>query len=63
TRNQLENLQTAMIGKVETYNKSVTSMGAEMKALSKVMEKIMMPLSMNIKELSRITEKFKKIKS
>ncbi|MBU2639637.1 MAG: hypothetical protein KKG75_02930, partial [Nanoarchaeota archaeon] len=47
TRNQLENLQTAMIGKVETYNKSVTSMGAEMKALSKVMEKIMMPLSMN----------------
>ena len=61
-RNQLENLQTAMIGKVELYNKSVTSMGAEMKALSKVMEKIMQPLSMNVKELSRITEKFKKVK-
>jgi DNA-binding transcriptional MerR regulator len=61
-RNQLENLQTATIGKVEVYNKSVTSMSAEMKALSKVMEKIMQPLTMNVKELTRITEKFKKVK-
>ena len=61
-RNQLENLQTATIGKVETYNKSITSMSAEMKALSKVMEKILQPLTMNVKELSKITEKFKKVK-
>ena len=61
-RNQLENLQTTMIGKVETYNKSVSSMSTEMKALSKVMEKIMQPLATNVKELSKISEKFKKIK-
>jgi DNA-binding transcriptional MerR regulator len=61
-RNHLENLQTTMAGKVEVYNKSVVTMGSEMKALSKVMEKIMQPLTMNVKELSRITEKFKKIK-
>ena len=61
-RNQLENIQVGMLGKVEGYNKSVQSMSSEMRALSKVMEKIMQPLTMNIKELSRMTEKFKKIK-
>ncbi|MAG52751.1 MAG: hypothetical protein CMH62_02195 [Nanoarchaeota archaeon] len=61
-RNQLENLQIAILGKVENYNKSVITMSSEMKALSKVMEKIMQPLTMNVKELSRITEKFKKTK-
>tara|TARA_Y100000310_G_C20639988_1_gene793359 strand:+ start:1265 stop:1900 length:636 start_codon:yes stop_codon:yes gene_type:complete len=61
-RNHVENLQITMAGKVETYNKSVTTMSSEMKALSKVMEKIMQPLTMNIKDLSKITEKFKKIK-
>lgn len=61
-RNQLENLQIGMLGKVEGYNKSVLTMSSEMKALSKVMEKIIEPLSMNVKELSRITEKFKNIK-
>mgnify|MGYP001596338114 CR=1 FL=1 len=59
-RNQLENLQIGMLGKVEGYNKSVLTMSSEMKALSKVMEKIIEPLSMNVKELSRITEKLKK---
>mgnify|MGYP001558793318 CR=1 FL=1 len=61
-RNHVENLQTTMIGKVEGYNKSIQSMSIEMKALSSVMEKIMQPLTMNVKELSRITETFKKIK-
>lgn len=61
-RNHVENLQTTMIGKVEGYNKSVQSMSIEMKALSSVMEKIMQPLTMNVKELSRITETFKRIK-
>ena len=61
-RNHLENLQVSISGKVEVYNKSVTTMSAEMKALSKVMEKIMLPLSTNVKELSRITNKFKQIK-
>lgn len=59
-RNQIENLQVGMLGKVEGYNKSVMSMSSEMKALSKVMEKILEPLTMNVKELSRITEKFKR---
>ncbi len=61
-RNHVENLQTTMIGKVEGYNKSIQSMSIEMKALSSVMEKIMQPLTMNVKELSRITETFKRAK-
>jgi hypothetical protein len=62
-RNNIENLQITMVGKVEGYNKSVITMSAEMKALSKVMDKIMQPLTMNVKELGRITEKFKKSKN
>jgi hypothetical protein len=61
-RNHIENLQVTLAGKVDVYNKSVTSLSTEMKALSKVMEKIIQPLTMNVKDLSRIVEKFKKIK-
>ncbi len=60
-RNQLENLQATTIGKVDVYNKSLVTMSTEIRALSKVMEKIMEPLTTNVKELSRITEKFKKV--
>ena len=59
-RNQVENLQSAMVGKVEDYRKNISDLGVEVKALSKVLEKILEPLSNNVKELSRITEKIKK---
>jgi|SRR3989344_123103 len=59
-RNHLENLQTSMLGKVEDYRKSITDVNIEIKTLSKVMEKILQPLTENVKELSRITERLKK---
>lgn len=59
-RNNFENLQTAMIGRVEDYRKSISDMSVEVKALNKILEKIIEPLSENVKELSRITEKLKK---
>jgi len=61
-RNTFENLQTVVLGKVETYNRNILDMNTEIKALSKVFEKIIQPLTYNIKELSRITETLKKNK-
>ena len=59
-RNSFENLQTAMVGRVEDYRKNINDMSIEIKALNKIMERIIEPLSENVKELSRITERLKK---
>jgi len=59
-RHSFENLNNTIIGRVDEYGKGVTDLGVEIKALNKVMEKIIQPLSSNVKELSMITEKFKK---
>jgi len=59
-RHSFENLNNSMIGRVDEYGKGVTDLGVEIKALNKIMEKIIQPLSSNVKELSMITEKFKK---
>ncbi|MBS3151425.1 hypothetical protein J4443_03550 [Candidatus Woesearchaeota archaeon] len=59
-RNHMENLQATMLGKVEDYRKSITDVSIEVKTLSKVLEKILQPLTENVKELSRITERLKK---
>ncbi|MDD5133218.1 MAG: hypothetical protein PHD81_02140 [Candidatus Nanoarchaeia archaeon] len=54
------NLQNAVIGKIEDYHQTMTNVGAEMKALEKVLERIMQPLATNIRELNKITEDLKK---
>ena len=59
-RNHMENLQTSMLGKVEDYRRSIADVNIEVKTLSKVLEKILQPLTENVKELSRITERLKK---
>lgn len=58
-RHSFENLQASVIGKVETYNKNLIDIDTELKALGKVFEKIIQPLTYNVKELSRITESLK----
>lgn len=59
-RNQFENLQAMLIGRVDDYKKNISDVSVEVKTLSKVLEKILEPMTMNIKELSRITERLKK---
>lgn len=59
TQDRFENLQKAVLGKINEYNESVVSVSTEMKALEKVLERIINPLTTNIKELSRITEELK----
>jgi len=59
-RTNFENLQNSLISKVNEYNKNITNVTSEMQAMEKVFEKILEPMTANIKELSRITEAMKK---
>ncbi len=49
-------IQAAITGKVSEYESAMKGLSGEMKALEKVFEKILEPLTANIKELGRITE-------
>jgi len=57
---RMSRLQTALVGRVDEYSKSISKVGSEVAALEKVFEKIMEPLTFNIKELNRITQELKK---
>ncbi len=57
---RMAKLQSALIGRVDEYSKSISKVGSEVAALEKVFEKIMSPLTFNIKELERITQELKK---
>lgn len=58
--NRLEDLQKAVLGKVDSYDKHIVEVNSEIKALEKVFQKIMDPLTTNIKELNKITQKLKR---
>ncbi len=59
---RFDRLQSAVFGKIEEYNKSISDVGSEIKALEKVFERIIQPLTSNVKELSKITEDLKQKK-
>ena len=59
TQERLENLQKAVLGKVSEYDKDVREIGTEIKALEKVMEKILEPLTSNIKDLQKVADELK----
>lgn len=54
-----ETLHTGVLGKIEEYDKGITEVGTEIKALEKVFSKILPTLTENVSELSRITKKMK----
>ena len=58
--NKVESLQKIILGKVRDYDEHITGVGVEIKALEKVLQNVITPLSTNVKELSKITEKLKK---
>ncbi len=59
---RFENLQKAVLGRVEEYHSKISDVGSDIKALEQVFEKILQPLTTNIKELGKITEDLKKKK-
>lgn len=54
-----DTLHTGVLGKIEEYDKGLTAVGTEIKALEKVFSKILPTLTENVSELSRITQKMK----
>lgn len=56
---RFENLQSAVLGKVQDYDKSITDVGTNIKALEKLLQNIIQPLTSNIKELQRLTQDLK----
>ncbi len=58
--NKVESLQKIILGKVRDYDEHITEVGTEIKALEKVLQNVITPLSSNVKELSKITERLKK---
>jgi hypothetical protein len=60
TESKFENLQKAILGKLGEYSEGVTDLGAEMKAMEKIFEKILAPLTRSVKDLEAVTEKIKK---
>lgn len=56
SQQRLENLQTSIVGKVEEYNQNISKVSTELQAMEKVFEKILQPLTENIRELSKIKD-------
>jgi len=59
---RFENLQNAILGRVKEYDEGMKGVHTEMKALEKVFEKILDPLTSNIKEMGRLVQEMKKPK-
>ena len=56
---RFDNIEKAILGKISQYDKNIVNIGNEMKVLEQVFQKIIDPLTSNIKELSRITKEMK----
>lgn len=59
TQKRMEDLQVAVLGKVNDYHKTMNNIGSDMKALESVFGKILEPLTSNIKELNKVTEELR----
>jgi hypothetical protein len=56
---RFEKVQASMLGKIEEYDKTMTEVGTDVKALTKVFQKVLPGFMENVGELSRITERIK----
>jgi len=59
-KDRFDKLHAALIGKIETYDKNILEVGAEIKAMEKVFSKVLPVFTDNVKQLSDITEKMNK---
>jgi len=56
---RFEKVQASMLGKIEEYDKTMTEVGTDVKALTKVFQKVLPGFVENVGELSNIAEKLK----
>jgi|TARA_Y100000310_G_scaffold341734_2_gene441841 hypothetical protein len=57
TQEKFENLQTAIMGKIADYSEGINNVGTDIRALEKVLERILSPLSKSVKDLKEVSEK------
>jgi len=55
-----DTLQKGVLGKITDYDRNLTNVGAEIKAMDKVFQKVLPSLTENVSELSRITAGMRK---
>lgn len=60
---RMNNLQNVMVGKVTEYSRSIGDINTEMKALEQVFQRILQPLTTNIKDLNKVTAELKSHKN
>ncbi|MBD3310819.1 hypothetical protein GF351_06395 [Candidatus Woesearchaeota archaeon] len=54
-----DKLHEAVLGKIEQYDKNITNVGTEVKAMEKVFQKVLPAFQENINELGRVTKRLK----
>lgn len=59
-KGEFDKIHKAILSKVDDYDKNITQVGAEVKAMEKVFSKVLPLFTENVKELSRITKDLKK---
>ncbi len=57
TQEKFENLQKSIMGKIAEYSEGIVSIGTDMRALEKVLEKVLSPLAKSVKDLQEVSEK------
>ena len=56
-RGDFDKLHKAIISKIDEYDKNLSDVGSEIKAMNQIFQKVLPTFTENINELSRITEK------
>lgn len=59
-KDRFDKLHAALIGKIESYDKNILEVGAELKAMEKVFSKVMPSFTENVKQLDDMTRRLKK---
>lgn len=59
-KDRFDKLHAALIGKIESYDKNILEVGAEIKAMEQVFSKVLPTFTDNVKQLDSITKKLSK---
>jgi septation ring formation regulator EzrA len=59
-RREFDKLHSGIIAKVDDYDKNISNVGAEVKAMEKVFSKVLPVFAENVSELSRIAKDIKR---
>ncbi len=59
-KENFDSLQKAIFGKINEYDKNISDVGTEIKAMEKVFQKVLPDLTSNVNELSSIVRRVKK---